>query len=82
MPSLDLPNRKGGIHDRIEAWKAGNVMCSEMESAALFVISSIRNVRAGGIMAFSDIEDQASAVDKAIRTACEGIKLLIERDKS
>ena len=33
-------------------------------------------------MAFSDIEDQASAVDKAIRTACEGIKLLIERDKS
>ena len=78
----DTVPSKNRIHDRIEAWKAGNVMCSEMESAALFVISSIRNVRAGGIMAFSDIEDQASAVDKAIRTACEGIKLLIERDKS
>ena len=78
----DTVPSKNRIHDRIEAWKAGNVMCSEMESAALFVISSIRNVRAGGIMAFSDIEDQASTVDKAIRTACEGIKLLIERDKS
>lgn len=78
----DTVPSKNRIHDRIEAWKAGNVMCSEMESAALFVISSIRNVRAGGIMAFSDIEDQISAVDKAIRTACEGIKLLIERDKA
>jgi uridine phosphorylase len=77
----DTVPSKNRINDRIETWKAGNVMCSEMESAALFVISSIRNVRAGGIMAFSDIKDQASAVDKAIRTACEGIKLLIEKDK-
>ena len=72
---------KNMVNDRIEIWKAGNVMCSEMESAALFVISSIRNVRAGGIMAFSDIKDQSNAVDQAIRTACEAIKLLIQQDK-
>ena len=58
-----------------------NVMTSEMEAAAIFVISSIRNCRAAGIMAFSDIPDQSGAVDAAIRVACEAIQLLIEKDR-
>jgi len=58
-----------------------NVLTSEMEAAAIFVISSIRKCRASGIMAFSDAADQPKAVDCAIRVACEAIKLLIAQDK-
>lgn len=67
---------------RLNAWKRGNVMCSEMEAAALFVISSIRGCRAGGIMAYSDAADQAQAVDSAIQIACEAVKHLIAQDKA
>jgi uridine phosphorylase len=67
---------------RIEMWKRANVMSSEMEAAALFVISSIRGCRASGIMAFSDVSEQESAIDKTIRVACRAIELLIEQDKN
>ena len=40
------------LHERWDAWKRGNVMTSEMEAAAIFVISSIRNCRAGAILSF------------------------------
>lgn len=68
------------MNERKEVWKRGNVMCSEMEAAALFVISSIRGCRAGGIMAFSDADDQAAMVDRAVRTACGALRLLIKKD--
>lgn len=67
--------------ERQKIWQRSNVVCSEMESAALFVISSIRGCRASGIMAYSDAEDQAAEVAKATATACEAIKRLIELDK-
>ena len=35
---------------RWETWKRGNVLASEMEAATLFVVSSIRNKRAGCIL--------------------------------
>ncbi|VEI61520.1 nucleoside phosphorylase [Serratia rubidaea] len=66
---------------RQKIWQRANVMCSEMESAAIFVISSIRGCRASGVMAFSDAPDQAAEVAKAIDTACEAIKILIAMDK-
>jgi uridine phosphorylase len=40
------------LKDRWEAWKRAGVLCSEMETAAIFVVSSIRGVRAGAIMSF------------------------------
>ena len=64
-----------------EALRRANVMTSEMEAAAIFVISSIRGCRASGVMAFQDMEDKAGAVDSAIRVACEAVKLLIEADR-
>lgn len=62
------------LKERWEAWRRGNVMCSEMECAALFVISSIRGCRAGAIMNWGDM-------NRTIQTACDAVRLLIQRDK-
>lgn len=62
------------LKERWEAWRRGNVLTSEMESAAIFVISSIRGCRASSIMAYTEMT-------KTVEVACEAIKLLIERDK-
>lgn len=61
------------LHERWEAWRRGNVMASEMESSALFVISSIRGVRAGAIMSFKEMQN-------AIQVACDAVRLLIKED--
>ena len=58
---------------RWECWKRGHVVSSEMECAALFVISSIRRCRAGAIMAFTEME-------KSVEVACEALKILIKED--
>lgn len=62
------------LHERWDAWKAGNVMCSEMESSVLFVLGTIRGCRAGSIMSFKDM-------GKTIEVACLAVKKLIELDK-
>lgn len=61
------------LHERWEAWRKGRVMTSEMESAAIFVISSIRGCRASSIMSFSEME-------KTVQVACEAIKILSRED--
>ena len=58
---------------RWEAWRRGNVISSEMESAAIFVISSIRGCRAYSVMAYSEMK-------KSAETAVEALRILIERD--
>ena len=63
------------LKERWEAWKRGNVMSSEMESSAIFVISSIRGKRAGSIMSFKDM-------NSTIQVACDAVKLLIQADKA
>lgn len=62
------------LHERWEAWRRGNVMTSEMEAAALFVISSIRGCRAGAVMSFGDMH-------KTTRVACEALRSLIAQDQ-
>lgn len=62
------------LAERWEAWKRGNVMASEMETAALFIISSIRGCRAGAVMAYESMRNST------IEIACEAIKSLIELD--
>ena len=62
------------LKERWEAWRRGNVVSSEMECAALFVISSIRKCRAGAIMAFTEMT-------KSVEVACDALKILIEQDK-
>jgi uridine phosphorylase len=63
------------LKERWEAWKRGNVVASEMEAAALFVISSIRGKRAAAIMNWKNMED-------TIQTACDAIRLLIKQDQA
>lgn len=66
---------EGRLKERWEAWRRGNVMSSEMESAAIFVISSIRGCRASSIMAYTDMR-------KTVEVACEALRTLIEQDRS
>jgi len=79
--------------ERWKAWIQGGTICSEMEAAAIFIISSIQRKRAGGVMLMAQIfeappqtDEEMKAfmalfdVDRAIRTAVEGLKVLIELD--
>lgn len=74
--------------DRWKAWKMGGAICSEMESAVLFILSSIHRVRAGGVMLVaanqeSDEPNLGSVEDLTdlIKTSIEAVKILIEQDR-
>jgi uridine phosphorylase len=70
-------------------WTRAGVLAAEMESAALFVISTVRGLRAGGVLTVVNatgagemITQSAAAVslDPMIRVAIAGIEELIRRD--
>ena len=77
---------------RWKAWIGGGVLCSEMEAAGIFVVSSVLRKRAGGIMLVvanqelppPSAEERARGMDlePLIRTAVEGVRILIERDRA
>jgi len=78
------------LRSRWKAWVAGGAICSEMESAVIFIISSIHRVRAGGVMmmvatgeGLPDTEEEKNLFhgDRAIKTAIEALRILIEKDK-
>ncbi len=78
------------LQKRWKAWVAGGAICSEMESAAIFILASIHRKRAGGVMMMvgageglpeTEAEKKLFHGDRAIRTAIEGIKNLIEMDR-
>ncbi len=69
-------------------WAQGNVLCAEMEAAALFVVSSVRGLRAGCIVSVvnevgaGDIPQDANAtLGPLIATAVEALRVLIRRDR-
>ena len=71
-----------------DAWYRSNVISTSMESAALFVVSSIRKVRAGEVLAIIGLTyDDAPivakvGVDEAIKTAIEAIRILAKQDQA
>jgi uridine phosphorylase len=71
-----------------KAWYRANVISTAMESAALFVVSSIKRVRAGEIMAIIGLtyDDRPIVakvgVEDAIKAAIEAIKILDRADKA
>jgi len=78
------------LQKRWKAWVAGGAICSEMESSVIFILSSIHRKRAGGVMMMmgaggglpqTDEEKALFHGDRAIRTAIEAIKILIEKDR-
>lgn len=64
------------LHERWKAWEDSGVMASEMETAALFIVSAIRGVRAGAIMAYGSMNDHT------IELACDAIRTLIAQDQA
>ncbi len=77
----DIPIREE-IEAKWNAWYKSNVISTSMESAALFVVSSIRRVRAAEILAtigltYDDAPIIAKVgIEEAIRTTIEAIKIL------
>jgi uridine phosphorylase len=70
---------------------AGGALCSEMEAATLYIVSSTLGTRAGGIMMIAGHPDQRPMtpeetarmdLDLLLRTAIEGLKALIEADRA
>lgn len=85
-----IESEKGAIPLPIEeenqrlwkAWERSNVLATSMEAAALFVVSSIRKVKAGEVVAIIGLTyDDAPIVakvgiDEAIKVAIEAVKIL------
>jgi uridine phosphorylase len=74
--------------ERWKAWKMGGAISSEMEAAAIMVLSSIYRTRAGGIMLVAANQESKSRkrkivedLDELLRTSIEALKILIEQDR-
>jgi uridine phosphorylase len=72
------------LHRRWDAFVAGGAISSEMEAAAIFVISSIHRVRAGGIMRMwlDGTDDTDPHMEKLLGTAVQALRNLIRDDKA
>jgi uridine phosphorylase len=68
------------LTDRWSAWIGGGAICSEMEAAAIFIISSIHRVRAGGVMHMWSEGDGANDRARHLDTAVEALRVLIAQD--
>ena len=75
--------------DKWEAWKKAGCLASEMESAALYIVSQILGARAGCVLNVVWNQEREKAgmnsprchdTEGAIRTAVEAVKILIEND--
>jgi uridine phosphorylase len=71
---------------RWQTWQRASVLSTSMEAAALFVIASIKRVRAGEVLAVIGLTYRhepivaKTGVDEAIRTAIEAVKILAAQD--
>lgn len=69
-------------NQRWTAWYRGNVLATSMESAALFVVSSIKRVYAGELLAIIGLTyddkpiEKKVGIDEAIAVAIEGVRIL------
>lgn len=75
------------LNARRRAWIAGGAVCSEMEAATVFVISSILGKRAGGVMLIVNSQfaeggrkPQHQILERLISTGIEAVRVLIEHD--
>lgn len=79
------------LKDKWDAWVKCGAMASEMESAALFIVGSVRRVRVGSIMlVFANQTRRAMGLDDpkcydiepAIQVTVEAVRILIHKDKA
>lgn len=85
--AVDLP-LKEQTSLQWRAWERANVLSTSMEAAAIYVISSIRRVRAGEVLAIigltykdEPIVDKVG-IDEAIKVALEAVRILAARDNA
>lgn len=74
-----------------DAWKKGGCLASEMESATLFIVSSVRGLRTGAVFHCvwnQEVSQSAMPKDRkedtscAIKTAVEALRTIIKQDKN
>lgn len=80
------------LNSKWKAWIMGGCLASEMESAALYIVSAVRKLRSGAVFHCVWNQEQAGCgmpektmsedTTRAIKTAIEAIRLLIERDRN
>ncbi len=78
------------LNSKWKAWIKGGCLASEMESAALYIVAAVRNLRAGSVFHCVWNQEQAghgmpqenhnSDTSCAIKTAVEALRILIEED--
>ncbi len=80
------------LNSKWRAWIKGGCLASEMESAALYIVSAVRNLRSGAVFHCVWNQEQAghgmpqenhnSDTTCAIKTAIEALRILIVQDKN
>lgn len=79
------------LTEKWEAWKRLGVLASEMESAALYTVAAALNVRCGSVFSvvwnqerkqLGILEPDCHDTVRAVETAVEAVKLLIEEDEN
>lgn len=85
-----------GVSDELrskwKAWIKGGCLASEMESAALYIVCAVRNLRSGSVFHCVWNQEQSghgmpsehknTDTSNAIKTAIEAIRILIKEDKT
>ncbi len=79
------------LNSKWKAWIKGGCLASEMESAALYIVSAVRGLRAGSVFHCVWNQEQAghgmpqnnkvSDTSHAIKTCIEALRILIAEDK-
>lgn len=79
----------GELLAKWQAWKAAGALTSEMETAALLIVSQVLHVRCGAVLNVlwnADNDDAPSippdAAERGVRTAVEALRILIREDKT
>ncbi len=72
------------LENKWNAWIKAGCLASEMETAALYIVSSIRGIKAGSILSViwnqeSDDDSSNFDVDREIKVAVEALRLLIKK---
>ena len=80
MPREDL-------REELQMWKKAGVLCNDMETSTLFVVSRLRGLRAGTVnlcvdeLGAGEIKHlDPSYMDRMLKVAVDAIRRLIERD--
>ncbi|HVC77753.1 MAG TPA: nucleoside phosphorylase [Candidatus Micrarchaeaceae archaeon] len=85
----DRMPRSAELKEELAMWSRAGILCNEMESSTLFVVSRIRRARAGTLNLCVDEMNAGeihhvdpSLMDRMFRVAVDAIRRLIEQDRA